>query len=346
MATIKDIAAYCNVAVSTVSRVLNDHPDVSDDTRERVLSAARNLHYVPNSSARDLAHQQTDSIGLVVRGAENPFFTPIIRAIEHSCEDKGYSMSLHQIPTGADEVGEGARLVQSKRLKGLILLGGRYDYTGEEVSTLGVPFICCSYTNHFGDLDPASFSSVSIDDKTEAYRATELLIERGHSRIAALLDSIHDRSISERRYRGYCAALADAGIPLDEGLVCQTIDFTMEAAYKRTIRLLEERPDVTALFSVADSMAIAAMKAISDAGRSVPQDISIIAIDGIEMSLYTTPTLTTLVQPQALMGEKAVEILVDVLGGRAPCSHVRLETTLRPGGTVDRLHPQTWREGR
>lgn len=339
MATIKDIAAYCNVAVSTVSRVLNNHPDVSVDTRERVLSAAHSLRYVPNSSARDLAHQQTDSIGLVVRGAENPFFTPIIRAIEHRCEGRGYSMALHQIPAGADEVSEGAELVQSKRLKGLIMLGGRYDYTREDASLFGVPFVCCTYTNHFGDLDRAAFSSVSIDDKAEAYRATKLLIDHGHSKIAVLLDSIHDRSISERRYRGYCAALSDAGIPLDEDLVCETIDFSMGAAHERAIRLLEERPDVTALFSVADSMAIAAMKAISDAGRSVPQDISIIAIDGIEMSLYTTPTLTTLVQPQALMGEKAVEILVGVLDGRAPCSHVRLETTLRPGGTVGRLHP-------
>ncbi|HQE69740.1 MAG TPA: substrate-binding domain-containing protein, partial [Atopobiaceae bacterium] len=211
--------------------------------------------------------------------------------------------------------------------------------TREEVSTLGAPFMCCSYTNHFGNLDRTSFSSVSINDKAEAYRAAELLIECGHSKIAVLLDSIHDRSISERRYRGYCEALADAGIPLDEGLVCETVDFSMKAAYERTIRLLEERPDVTALFSVADSMAIAAMKAISDAGLSVPQDISIIAIDGIEMSLYTTPTLTTLAQPQALMGEKAVEILVDVLDGKASHSHVRLETTLRPGGTMGRLHP-------
>lgn len=346
MATIKDIAAYCNVAVSTVSRVLNDHPDVSDDTRERVLEAARSLHYVPNSSARDLAHQQTDSIGLVVRGAENPFFTPIIRAVERRCEGRGYSMFLHQIPSGADEAGEGAELVQSKRLKGLIMLGGRYDYTREDASMLGAPFVCCTYTNYFGNLDRTAFSSVSIDDKAEAYRATKLLIDCGHRRIAVLLDSIHDRSISERRYCGYCAALSDAGILVDEDLVCETVDFSMRAAYERTARLLEEHPDVTSLFSVADSMAIAAMKAISDAGRSVPQDISIIAIDGIEMSLYTIPTLTTLAQPQALMGEKAVEILVNVLDGKAPCSHVRLETTLRPGGTVGRVHPQAWREGR
>ena len=187
MATIKDIASYCNVAVSTVSRVLNDHPDVSADTREKVLEAVRELRYVPNNSARDLALQQTDSIGLVVRGAENPFFMPIIRAIEKSCEEKGYTMVLHQITAGGDEVEEGARLVTSKRLKGLILLGGRYDYTREDASALGVPFVCCTSSNRFGDLDPSAFSSVSIDDAAEAYRAVKMLVDNGHTKIAVLL---------------------------------------------------------------------------------------------------------------------------------------------------------------
>lgn len=337
MATIKDIASYCNVAVSTVSRVLNDHPDASPDTRTKVLEAARNLRYVPNNSARDLALQQTDSIGLVVRGAENPFFTPIISAIEANCEAKGYTMVLHQIPVSADEVAGGARLVQAKRLKGLILLGGRHDYTLEDAEAFGAPFVCCTYANFFGKLGSEDFSSVAIDDKAEAYRATKILIDNGHTKIAILLDSTHDHSVSECRYRGYCESLAAAGIPFDEGLVCETADFTMGAAYERAKRLLAERPDVTAIFAVADIMAIAAMKAISDAGLSIPDDISVISIDGIESSLYTTPTLTALTQPQALMGQKAVDILVEVLDGAVPSSHVKLETTLRPGGTVGRV---------
>lgn len=336
MANIKDVAAYCNVAVSTVSRVLNDHPDVSPKTRAKVLAAARELHYVPNNAARDLVRPQTDSLGVVVRGAENPFFTPVIRAIERSCEAAGYTMFLHQIPAGADEVAEGAALVQSKRLRGLILLGGRYDYTPADVAAFGVPFVCCTFTNHFGDLEATAFSSVSINDKGEAYRATKTLIDHGHTKIAILLDSIHDRSISERRHKGYCEALADAGIPYDEDLVVETVDFSMEAAYRQMSALLERRRDFTAIFAVADSMAIAAMKALADAGLRVPDDVSIIAIDGIEMSNYTVPTLTTLVQPTATLGERAVEILVDVLSGGEDGQHIRLDTTLRPGGTVGR----------
>ena len=311
-------------------------PDVSPETRARVLNAARELHYVPNNAARDLALPQSDSIGVVVRGAENPFFTPVIRAIEHGCEEAGYAMVLHQIPAGADEVAEGAGLVQSKRLRGLILLGGRYDYTAEEVTSIGVPFVCCTFTNHFGDLDRATFSSVSINDKAEAYRATKMLIDNGHKRIAVLLDSTHDRSISERRYKGYCEALTDANIPVDEGLVCETVDFSMDSAYQCTAELLASGRDFTAIFAIADSMAIAAMKALSDGGVSVPGECSVIAIDGIEVSRYTVPTLTTLVQPTATLGEHAVEILVDVLEGRSKGCHERLETTLRSGGTVGR----------
>ena len=337
MATIKDVAARCNVAISTVSRVLNNHADVSEETRAKVLEAVRDLHYVPNSSARDLVLPQTDSIGLVVRGAENPFFTPVIRAIESSCEQAGYSMALHQIPAGADEVAEGAALVMSKRLKGLILLGGRYDYTQEEVSAIGVPFVCCTYTNHFGDLDRAAFSSVSIDDKGEATRAVRMLLDHGHTKIAILLDSINDRSISERRYKGYCDALAEAGIEVDPDLVVETGDFEMESAYRATADLVARRHDVTAIFAIADTMAVAALKALHDAGISVPEACSVVAIDGIEMSNYTVPTLTTLSQPQETLGEEAVAILVDVLRNGAPTRHIRLETTLRPGGTVGSL---------
>ena len=334
MATIKDVAARCNVAISTVSRVLNNHADVSEETRAKVLEAVRDLHYVPNSSARDLVLPQTDSIGLVVRGTENPFFTPVIRAIESSCEQAGYSMALHQIPAGADEVAEGAALVMSKRLKGLILLGGRYDYTQEEVSAIGVPFVCCTYTNHFGDLDRAAFSSVSIDDKGEATRAVRMLLAHGHTKIAILLDSINDRSISERRYKGYCDALAEAGIEVNPDLVVETGNFEMESAYRATADLIARGRDFTAIFAIADTMAVAALKALHDADISVPEGCSVIAIDGIEMSNYTVPTLTTLSQPQETLGEEAVAILVDVLRNGAPTRHIRLETTLRPGGTV------------
>lgn len=330
--TIKDVAEYSGVSISTISRVLNNHPDVREEVRAKVLKAIQELHYVPNSSARDLVKTQSDAIGVVVRGVENPFLTSVLRSIEEAIRNAGYTMVIHQIGTEDDELAAGAGLVRSKRLCGLILLGGRFDYTAEQIATVEVPFVCCTYTNSFGSLDKKAYSSVFIDDYAEAYKAVKLLIEKGHKKIAVLLDATDDRSISELRYKGYCAALRDAGIEFDKSLVEQTRGYSMKKAYNAAERLLARR-DFTALFTVSDSMGIAAIKALHGAGVKVPEDCSVIAIDGIEVSKYTIPALTTLIQPRKPMGYEAVRILVDVIKGKKNCQ-LRLKTELREGETV------------
>lgn len=332
--TIKDVAERCGVSVSTVSRVLNNHPDVSEAIRKKVMAVVQELHYVPNNSARDLVKPKSDAIGLVVRGVGNPFFTGVIRAIEHTITEAGYTMVLHQIRSGEDELREGAELARSKRLLGLILLGGCFDYTPEQTVSLGVPFVCCSFTNSFGTLRKDQFSSVSINDQKEAYRAVRMLTERGHKKIAVLLDSIRDHSISQLRYMGYCQALEESGIFLDSDLVEETVTYEMADGYAGMERLLKRRDDFTAVFVISDAMAVAAMKALHDHGKRIPEDCSVVAIDGIDMSAYMVPTLTTLVQPQEEMGESAVRILVDIVEGRAGNRHLLLETAPREGGSV------------
>ena len=332
--TIKDIAERCGVSVSTVSRVLNNHPDVSAANRERVLAVVQELHYVPNNSARDLVKPAADSIGLVVRGVGNPFFTGIIRAMERMITEAGYTMVLHQIQSGEDELRAGAELARSKRLLGLILLGGCFDYTPEQTASLGVPFVCCTYTNSFGTLERTDYSSVSIDDQQAAYRAVRLLTDHGHRKIGVILESVRDHSISQLRYKGYCQALQDAGIPLDPELVEETVTYEMADGYAGMERLLKRRRDLTAVFAISDAMAVAAMKALHDHGKRVPEDCSVVAIDGIDMSAYFVPTLTTLVQPQQELGENSVRILVDMIEGRAGNCHLQLETQVRQGGSV------------
>ncbi len=332
--TIKDVAERAGVSISTVSRVLNNHPDVRESVREKVMQTIQALHYVPNNSARDLVKPQTDTIGVVLRGAENPFLTSVLRSVEQAVAAAGYTLVLQQIGTDDDEVAAGAGLVRSKRLKGLVLLGGSFDYTPERVADLEVPFVCCTFTGSFGSLDKTTYSSVSIDDYTEAYQAVKSLIDHGHRRIAVLLESTSDHSISELRYRGYCDALQDAGIPLDSTLVAQCGSFEMFDVYKATKRLIARCQDFTALFTISDLMAMAAIKALHSHGRRVPEDCSVISIDGIELTRYTVPTLTSLVQPGTELGTHAVRILVDVLEGKGTHRHLRLSTTLREGETV------------
>lgn len=212
-------------------------------------------------------------------------------------------------------------------------IGGRYDYTEEDVALIDIPFVCCTFANSFGSIRRETYSSVSIDDREEARRAVRYLTACGHRRIAVLLDSATDRSISELRYKGYLDALKEAGIEPDSELLIESTEFNMASAYEKAKSFAASGKRFTALFAIADSFAIAAMKAFHDVGLSVPGDCSVIAIDGINMSLYTIPTLTTLVQPKEALGREAVRILTDVLDGK-PHRHVRLETDLREGGTV------------
>ena len=335
--TIKDIARACGVSVSTVSRVLNNRPDVSEDVRKRVLATVEAKGYIPNNSARDLVRSRSDAIGVIVRGTGNLFFSEMLKTISREIEKRGYTMVLQFIDSGADEVKAGAILEREKKLRGLIFLGGRFDYTPSELALVGVPYVCCSYTNCFGSLREEDYSSVSIDDYRTARAAVEELIKLGHRRIAALVPGCSDRSISELRYNGFRAALRDNGIDFDPTLLVQTGGFEMPETYRGMLQLLERGADFSAVFTLSDTTALAAIKALNDHGRHVPEDCSVIAIDGLRVSEYVIPTLTTMVQPVEEMGRQSVQILTDVLEKSAPTRHLRLEASLRPGASVKQI---------
>lgn len=335
--TIKDVARLCGVSVSTVSRVLNERPDVSPEVRTRVLEAVRSSNYIPNNSARDLVRTSSDAIGLVVRGVSNPFYAGIIRAVEREIDAAGYTMVMQQIGASDDEIKRGAVMEREKKLRGIVFLGGRSDYARDELALLGVPFVCCTYTNSFGTLPADGYSSVSIEDVDAARQAVRYLCELGHRRIAALICARDDRSISELRYLGYVKALEECGLPLREELVECAGSFEMEDAYAATQRLLDRSGDFTALFAISDAMAIAAMKALDDRGRPVPEACSVIGIDGLTLSRYVRPTLTTLCQPADRMGAESVRILLDRIERGAPPRQLVLPAALREGGSVRRI---------
>lgn len=330
--TIKDIAKQCGVSVSTVSRVINERPDVSPSVRETVLDAIRRSNFIPNNSARSLVSVKSDNIGLVVRGISNIFYADIISAIERAVAARGYTLVMQQIGTLADEIKCGAVMEREKKLKGIIFLGGRSDYTPEELGPITVPFVCCTYDNSFGSVGEG-LSSVSIDDELTAYKAVSLLCSMGHRKIAALVSDARDRSISELRYRGYKRALIEHGIEPDEALVCSAGSFEMADAYTATKKLAQSA-DFTAMFIISDAMALAAIKALEDSNLSVPNDCSVIAIDGIALSLYSLPTLTTMCQPCEEMGAESVRILLDRIELGAQWQREVLPSVLREGGSV------------
>ena len=332
--TIKDIARQCGVSVSTVSRVLNDRPDVSPENRRKVLSAIQQSNYIPNNTARDLVKTKSDAIGLVVRGVSNPFYTDIIRVIEEQVTARGYTLVMQQIGTCDDEVKRGAMMEREKRLRGLILLGGRSDYSPQELAPLNIPFVCCSYSNQYGTLPSDSYASVSIADEEEAYRAVSELYRCGHRRIAALVSCAEDRSISQLRYQGYVRSLADHGLPLEQELVIEAGSFDIRQAYLAVRRRLMEGARFTALFAISETLGFSVLILRLYTGQQIPRDCSVIAIDGLTMSEYINPTLTTLCQPMEHMGRRSVEILLDMVEHRGGPIRETAHTTLRTGESV------------
>ncbi len=338
MISIKDIAQECGVAVSTVSRVLNDHPDVSDATRKKVLEAAGRLHYVPNNSARNLVKTSSESIALMVKGVNNPFFTKLIKIIEREITHRGYTLELHHMDTSENELEVAEALVAERRLRGILFLGGRFNYAPQDIAFIRVPFVMCTYTNSFGSLAETEYSSVAIDDRQAARLAVDTLVNLGHRRIALVCDEMKDNSISELRSDGYRAALEAHGIAYDPALIVETKSFSdLHAIYESVRGLVERKIEFTAVFAIADIIAIAAIKALSDCGRHVPEDCSVVAIDGLEISAYTLPTLTTFVQPAGEMGVQCARILIDLIEGRGDNRHATFEPSLRGGGSVCRL---------
>ena len=331
---IKTLAKLCGVSVSTVSRAINGHPDVNEEVRQRILQTARDCHYIPNDAARDLVSRRSDAVGLVVKGIGNLFYTPVIRAIENTAEQTGSTLVLHQINTDEDELRAGAALARSKKLSGLVLLGGRCDYTPAQTALLPVPFVCCTYRNSFGTLPETAYASVAVDDEQTAADAVRYLLQNGHRRIAVLLNATDDRAIGALRFAGYRRALEEEGLAPDPALIAETGGFSMHGAYNAMRRLLESGQRFTALFAQSDMMAVAAVRALHDAGIGVPADCSVIAIDGISVTGYTVPVLTTMAQPAEELGRTALKVLRSLIDGGGTPRHVLLQARLRPGESV------------
>ncbi len=331
--TIKDIARLAGVSVSTVSRVLNHHPDVSEAIRAQVLAVVEEHHFIPNTAARRLVQPQGNTVGVIRSGNGDPFYAPIFSAMEEALRARGWRMCLRQLHYSDDELACAAELERAERLRGIILLGGRFDYSEAMAAPLGVPFVCCTHRNLFGDLSPDRYSSVAIDDEAAAWRAVEVLYALGHRSIALLVPSRQDHSPGELRFRGYCRALEAFGLPLAPERIAVSGSYSLADAYRATLALIDSGTPFTALFAVSDLMAAAAIRALHERGRPVPRDCSVIAIDGLELTEYTLPPLTTLVQPAAELGWQSVELMLDLLDGGAH-RHILLTPELRAGASV------------
>lgn len=325
---IKDIARLAQVGVSTVSRVLNNHPDVKESTRQRVLEIIRDSNYIPNNSARILKQHNTKNIGILVKGVFNPFFSEMTNVIGKIINENGYTMIVRQNDYNFyQDVDTLIAFIKEKRLQGVICLGGNFiDITDDSFREVNVPIVLTS-VNTVSKQGKIYYSSIGIDNVKAAYDATTYLIDEGHKNIGLILGEANDMGQSLRRLEGYKKALDINGIEKDDDLIVSG-EYSSSGAYKATLKILEKRKDVTAIFVLSDIMAIGAAKAILDSGLRIPEDVSIIGFDGMDESKYYNPSITTVKQPKKLMAKMSMNLLISLINGEAENKHILLDTKL------------------
>ena len=317
MATIKDVAALAGISYTTVSHVLNKSRPVSEAARVKVEAAIAQLDYVPSAVARSLKAKATATIGLVLPNNINPYFAELARGIEDLCERNGYCVILCNSDDDPIKQRNYLRMLQEKRIDGLILAAVDDAAPGSEGYWPNAPLVVVDR-----EMRGLQADLVCIDHAQGAYLATRHLLELGHRRIACI-NGPQSASVARSRQAGFERAMTEAGLTVPAHWKIAS-DFTADGGYRAGAALLEEdRP--TAVFAGNDMLGMGLLRAAAERKLRVPAELSVIGFDDIQMCRYVYPALTTVGQSILHLGELAAGQLLERVQGKAtgaPRRHV------------------------
>lgn len=307
MITIKDLAREVNVSVTTISRVLNNKPDVSEETKKKVKKAIEKMGYNPNTVARGLVLKKTNSIGLIIPDINNPFFPEIIKGVERTAKKLGYSLILCNTDNDKTEEKESIKLLRSKQVDGIILsLSRKNKEVLKELEKEKFPIVQIDR-----QIKDSIYPAIIIDNKKSAYIATEYLIKHGHRKIGHITGDLSTETALDR-LNGFKLALQNYNIPCREEWLLEG-DYSKESGKEMMEKIIKLKDRPTALFFANDLMAFGAYETIYKYKLSIPEDFSIIGHDNIEITSFVRPGLTTMDQPKYRLGQIAVEKLIDMI---------------------------------
>ncbi len=324
MTTIREVAQRAGVSYATVSHVINNTRFVSDETRARVQQAMSELNYRPNAIARSLRNGRTNSIGMILPDSSNPYFAEIGRAIEDEAFNHGYSIILCNMELDPDKENFYVDVLIKKQVDGIIFVA-----TGDQLPLLDIlrsyhiPVVMIDR-----DLPEVEVDTIITDNPLGGYLATRHLLELGHRRIACITGPSSNITPSAGRITGYRRALEEAGISYEDKIV-RLGDFHPRSGMEITDQFLREPNPPTAIFACNDLMALGAIRAARKAGLQVPDELSIVGFDNIDLANYTNPPLTTISQEQSHLGVWATQTLVRrITGAHLPYLKETLPTRL------------------
>ena len=318
-ATIKDVAALAGVSAATVSRALDDRPEISSETKERVRSACAQLGYVPNAAARGLAGHATHTIGLVLPDISNPYFSGMATAIEETAAAHGCRVFLSNSLRKEDRELRAIENLVARQVDGILVnpVSPESQLRHREVLG-GLP---CVYLGANHDESP---SYVMADNETGAYAAARYLIRLGHRDILFLGGRTTSRT-REQRIRGFRRALAEAGLEGRELPAPPNVTLLRQWSYETALELLKG-PLPDAIFAYSDMTALKVLEAAEERGVRIPEDLSMVGYDNIAFGALHRIHLTTVSQHKYQQGQIAVERLLEKING----SRAHTEDILEP----------------
>lgn len=323
--TIKDIAKVLNTNVSTVSRALNDHPSISDKTKELVRRTARELNYRPNGIASSLRRGNTRTIGLVVPHINRHFFSNAIHGVESVAKSYGYQVIIAQSHEDYESEREAIRTLIKSRVDGVAISIAKTTRDNDHLQSLidaGIALV------QFDRIRPEmSTPSVTNDNFKGGQEAVLHLIEQGYKRIAHYAGPLHV-NIYEERYNGYRAALSEAGIPIDESIVFEDL-ITQRVAYEQTIDLFSKKDPPDAIFAAGDFGALGALTGLRELGIKVPQEVGVAGFANEPFTHLTAPGVTSLDQHSQEMGKMAARLLIDEMQQKETLAITKI-VTIKP----------------
>ncbi|MCA4135363.1 LacI family DNA-binding transcriptional regulator [Arthrobacter sp. M4] len=318
--TRKDVARYAGVSTAVVSYVVNGGPKkVAPATEARVQHAIRVLGYRPNAAARALKLGSSETFGLVIPDNSNPFFARLAHAVEDAAAERGFALVLANSDANLAKERRNVRNLASRQVDGVLLASVLFEPDLTDLELADIPSVLLNQGR-----EAPGFNSVGVDLAAGARLATEHLIGHGHTNIAACI-GINTSEEMDGREHGWRQALKDAG--LREGIIVRS-PFDRPGGYEAGRRLLGAADRPKAIFASSDLQAVGLLRAIREAGLSVPEDVAIVSFDGIVEGEYTWPPLTTVTQPVREMADCAVDALLAAKRGEAP-QHRIFATTLQ-----------------
>lgn len=306
---IDKVAKLAHVSRSVVSRVLNDHPNVSDVARERVMKVVNKYNYRPNSVARSLATNSSHEIGVLVTQNEDEalgsaFWMQLHRGIFEESKQRGYFVSLSYVSSGNSEELNNF-ILNERRLDGYILLTQEVtDMIGRDLFDKNIPIVLVGHVPR-----KKKVSSVDVDNVKGGKLAADHLIGLGHKKIGILLASL-DKKESIDRLKGFREAHQEAGIEISDDQV-EIVEYQYKSGYQAMKRWIESDSDITAVFCASDTIAMGALLAARELGKQVPEDYAVVGFDDLSFAEFTYPPLTTIHQPIFQKGKMAAELLIN-----------------------------------